>query len=401
MTNKEIIKCKICNFECKSKGGLSNHIRQKHNITAKEYYDEYLKQENEGICPVCGKPTNFRSFSFGYSIYCSPKCVSSDPKIIKQKQKTTKQNCGVISPFLIPEVKELAIKNSHTEEAKNKSKKTKKERYGDENYNNREQYKQTCLDRFGVENVFQLEENIKKSHSPEAREKYKQTCLDKYDVENPLLIPEVIEKTHSEESIKKLENTNLKKYYKKYQLQRPEIRELALTSESREKAKQTTFDRFGVDNIFKLEEVKEKVKSHESRKKAVLTAAKNNNRSSYEVLFEKFLKDNNINFKSEYNKDPRYPFQCDFYLPDFDLFIEIHGYWMHNDHFFNKHNKKDLETLKIWKEKAKNDNQYISAINIWSKKDVQKLQTAIKNKINYIVLWNLEDINNFCLEFIK
>lgn len=43
--------------------GLSSHIRQKHRITSKEYYDIYFKQENEGICPICNKKTPFLKLS--------------------------------------------------------------------------------------------------------------------------------------------------------------------------------------------------------------------------------------------------------------------------------------------------------------------------------------------------
>ena len=35
--------CKICGKEFKA----SNHIKKKHNLTSKEYYDLYLKTENE------------------------------------------------------------------------------------------------------------------------------------------------------------------------------------------------------------------------------------------------------------------------------------------------------------------------------------------------------------------
>lgn len=38
---------------------------------------------------------------------------------------------------------------------------------------------------------------------------------------------------------------------------------------------------------------------------------------------------------------------------------------------------------------------YGSAISIWIKSDKQKRKIAKKNNLNYIVLWNLNDINNF------
>lgn len=43
--------------------GLSSHIRQKHRITSKEYYDIYFKQENEGICLYVTKKPPFLKLS--------------------------------------------------------------------------------------------------------------------------------------------------------------------------------------------------------------------------------------------------------------------------------------------------------------------------------------------------
>ena len=79
-------------------------------------------------------------------------------------------------------------------EIKNKIKQTKLERYGNENYNNREKFKetlnnnpqivehmidnikQTFLKKYGTEIPMQLES---------VKNKFKQTCLKKYGVENP------------------------------------------------------------------------------------------------------------------------------------------------------------------------------------------------------------------------
>jgi hypothetical protein len=52
----------------------------------------------------------------------------------------------------------------------------------------KEKYKQTCLEKFGVENAMQ---NI------EVREKSKQTCLEKYGVENPMQNIEVFKKAQA------------------------------------------------------------------------------------------------------------------------------------------------------------------------------------------------------------
>lgn len=49
--------CQICGKECKTK--LGRHVIDAHHISIKQYYDEYLKQPNDGICPICGKETKF------------------------------------------------------------------------------------------------------------------------------------------------------------------------------------------------------------------------------------------------------------------------------------------------------------------------------------------------------
>ena len=69
--------CNICNKEFKS---ISRHIKL-HNITAKEYYDRYIKKIDEGICPVCEKETPFLSFSKGYQTHCCAKCAQNDENV--------------------------------------------------------------------------------------------------------------------------------------------------------------------------------------------------------------------------------------------------------------------------------------------------------------------------------
>ena len=68
------MKCEICGQLCKSYGSLGQHLKYTHNIKTQDYYDTYLKQDNnEGICLTCGKPTTFRGIKAGYSQYCSLK----------------------------------------------------------------------------------------------------------------------------------------------------------------------------------------------------------------------------------------------------------------------------------------------------------------------------------------
>ena len=89
-------------------------------------------------CKFCGKPTTFNSRTKTYNEVCSNRtCRGKHAK--KFSDKVIKERYGVDNIFSLREVID-------------KSKKTKKERYGDENYNNIEQNKHTCLERYGVDN---------------------------------------------------------------------------------------------------------------------------------------------------------------------------------------------------------------------------------------------------------
>jgi len=82
------MKCSICLKEFKKANKLSLHLND-HNISKKEYYDKYLKKENEGVC-YCGNFCNFKSLTTGYHTYCSSKCLSNDKKIILKRTEKFK-----------------------------------------------------------------------------------------------------------------------------------------------------------------------------------------------------------------------------------------------------------------------------------------------------------------------
>ena len=95
-----------------------------------------------------------------------------------------------------------------------------------------------------------------------------------------------------------------------------------------------------------------------------------------------------------------YPFKCDFYVKSLDLYIEYNGHWTHNNHFYDKNNKIDIDELNRWIEKSKCSKYYEIAVKVWSQRDVLKYETAISNNINYIVFWdyNLLDFKKWISE---
>lgn len=318
--------CSICNKEFKTYVGLSCHIRQSHNISSKEYYDKYIKKEGEGFCEICQKPTSFRNFHIGYSRFCCGKCVQN------------------------------------SEETKSKIQQTCLDRYDSKNVYASEYGKQKCretwLENLGVENPFQSEE---------VKEKIKQTNLDRYGVEHNSQVEEVKDK---------IKKTKEERYGDS-------------NYNNTEKARKTNLEKYGVDCVLKRDDIVKLKNSEEIKKKQYNTKKKNNsfNSSKPEKEFETKLRKLFPDLKTQY-KSKVYPFSCDYYIPELDLYIEYNGTWTHGGHFFDKDNQEDLDKLEKWKNK--NTKYYNSAIKTWTQRDILKLETAIKNHLNYVVWFNQE-----------
>lgn len=388
---------------------------------AKESYCR-LKYNIEKIplCPICGNKLTFTNCKLRpYKSTCSKKCAVQLRTI--------------------------------------KSKQTKLERYGDENYFNREKAKQTSLKKYGTEYPQQskvIQDKIKKTslkkygterpqQSKIVQDKIKQTCLEKYGVTNP---------GANEEIKKKIKQHFIDTYGVESSWQIPEVQEKSKqtkieryndpTFTNPEKMKQTCLERYGVDNGFKTKEAQEKYKqtclerygvdhnwkipgehdvthtpealekkkrtslkhygvehphqSNEIKNKVNETKRKNNtfNASSKEIYIYNML-------LSKFNKDDiiqnykseKYPFNCDFYIISLDLYIEYQGLWTHGGMPYDKTNDICINQVNIWKEKSKSSQYYKNALYNWTVRDVIKRETAIKNKLNYIEFFNSDEFD--------
>ena len=120
--------------------------------------------------------------------------------------------------------------------------------------------------------------------------------------------------------------------------------------------------------------------------------------SSYEESFLNGLKNVFLesDFHREYNDDARYPFKCDFYIKSLDLFIELNAHWTHGKHWFDENNEDDIKQLESWQQK--NIEFYQNAIETWTIRDVNKRKIAADNNLNYVVLWNQKDIDQWFSE---
>lgn len=165
-----MIKCKVCNKELKNIAALGQHIRQ-HGLNSQTYYDKYLKQnDNEGICPECGKPTRSLGFK-GYKKYCSNKCANNSKEVKEKQQKTSLERYGTKNVAQSSKIKTKISESVKSEKCQKQTKKTNLEKYGTEWPNQNEDIKklgvETNIKKYG-ENFASL--NAKKAW--ESRKKY-------------------------------------------------------------------------------------------------------------------------------------------------------------------------------------------------------------------------------------
>lgn len=243
--------------------------------------------------------------------------------------------------------------------------------------------KQTFFNRFGVSNPFQLES---------VKEKIKKTNIERYGVDNP---------AKSQKVWDKIKATNLKKYGT----------EIALASDYvKEKRKETVLKKYGVDNVQKSELIKQSTIEHNLKKYGVeyptqlqstidkihesKTKHKTHTCSKEEDKVYDFLKTIYTDIRRQY-KSEEYPFACDFYIADNDLYIECNFHWTHGRHNFDKNNPDDIKKLNLWKKRSKEKDYYISAIDVWTNRDIMKREVAEKHGLNYLEFFSFSELKTY------
>lgn len=319
----------ICNREFKNFKALGIHFSNFHHISALDYYEKFLKKENEGFCIVCKKQTRFISINIGYKKYCSSTCANLDPDI------------------------------------RNKIKKTKLEKYGDENYVNLEKQKQTMIERYGVENSYQSEE-IKEKIKQIKKEKYgnewycnqKQARLSNFNrYGNQVGFA-------SEQAQRKIEQTSMEKYGTPRPMQNNSVKE---------NLSKSIYKKYGVKWPTMLEQnIKARMKAEYSK----------THRKLYEILYK--INNNFENDKIIENSK----YIADIYLDSKKLIIECDGdYWHCNPNkyspdFYHPQMKKTAQQK--WDEdnnrKLELEELGYKVLRFWNS-DINKHFDIILNKI--------------------
>lgn len=326
--------------------------------------------EKRPVCKSCGGRLKFNIDKKQFPSFCSAYCSNND------------------------ENKKALIK------------KTKKELYGDENYNNFEKNKQTCFERYGVTSFTKTNEfidRVKKSNQKKfgkdwalqdetVKKKGKITKLRKYSDEN-FNNREKAEKTSIERyGVKNTKQSDQAKEKEKITcLKKYGVTSYSKTEESKQKHINTYLKHFGVTHNTKSEEWKRKWYGNQewvkNRNENIYKTMKENNSFNHsrpESIIYYILKEKYNKIIRQYKDDERYPYKCDFYIPDIDVFIEYDGYWTHGGHDFDQNNEDDIKRLNIWK--SKENKLYETAIRVWTIDDPEKRRVAKKNNLKYIVL---------------
>ena len=374
---------------------LTNRYNDNSTNLLKESYAR-IKYNIEVLpeCPTCHKKHVFinRLDHYPYPKYCSNKCKGQSKEWLNKQRKTKEKLYGNANFNNREKYKETCLEKYGCEnvyqnkEIKNKIKNTKQEKYGDEYYNNREQVYQTNLIKLGVKMPFQ---------SQEIRNKCIQTLKDKYgeNINNPMDL---------ESTKNKIRKTCLNKYGVDWAFKSNIVKE---------KTKQSLINHYGVDAYSKSKEWKEYIQSTEyqiKRKQREYETKKKNksfNGSKEENLCYKLIKEKYPDTIHQFRDNIRYPFNCDFYIPSLDLFIEYQGSEFHGYSPY-KGTEKDLQKIKLWKERGdqicqnenKTNSRYYEMIKTWTIKDPLKRQTAKNNNLNYIEFWNINDVKEWLNE---
>ena len=349
------------------------------------------------VCVICGKPVKFLN----------------GKKNQLFNKTCCKEHANMLDGITVKKVlKDIYSDVDKKQEINNKIRETCLLKYGDEHYSNRIKAKETCLQRYGVTSPLKSEIFKQKS---------KETCLQKYGVEYTGQIPEKIEKTHkaclekygvdSVFKVQKFRNQSLDTCIKKYASDEDDINSIVNIGQLKyvkDKIKNTCLEKYGVENPMQTQYYKNLISSilssNEIQEKIYNTKLLNNsfNISYQEDVCFDLLKEKYSDCIRQY-KSELYPFNCDFYIPSLDLYIEYNGSHYHHYHPFDINDDNDIDELNRLKEKAENSNahkngkksQYDNIIYTWTILDSKKRNIAQQNNLNYIEFWNINEVKEW------
>lgn len=330
----DLLKCLECGVETKN---LTAHIRL-HNMTSQDYKTKYN--------------------------YCGLMQISH------------KQLVNNFDKNLLKEIVQYYIEENHSKEEtlkkfnlsgstltrvlrKNNIKKSINKR--------NEVIKRNALEKYGVESVNKLSEKIKKN---------KETMKRRYGVECVFQTEEVIKKIKSKtkedykEIVRKRKETCLKKYGSKTHTQKDFTREGIIAMKDKDSLYHSILNiskkldrkpkvyelslRYGCTNS----SVYEKIRRYKLQKLIDYSTP------SFEVEIKDFLDKHKINY-IQHDRKLIYPKELDFYLPDYNIGIEINDIYSHNSTYSAYSNTDPISTTYHQEKTVKCEEKGIRLIHLW------------------------------------
>lgn len=338
--------------------------------------------ENLHIFCKCGNKSSFINYFDGYRLFCSNTCIYCR-EFKGHKISNTKQN-------FTQEQKDLAKKHYQDSMMKNHGVK--------HNWASKDPKLNGCATRKERYNV----EYVWGSKDPELNGQAERER--KYGNKHILCIKEFRDKIVNKRK-NDIDENGLNSYeragIKAIETSRNNIDKNGLNSYQRGvlKTKEYFIKTKGVDNYSKTDEFKDLWKDKDFVKlvvqKIYYKKKQNNSLKTSNLEDEGYLKllTKFPDAIHHYTIDHRYPFECDYYIPSLDLFIECHYFWTHGKEPFDKNNIKHLETLKKWKNK--NTKFFNNAIKVWTYYDPLKLKTFQDNNLNYKIFYAEKEFNKW------
>lgn len=290
--------------------------------------------ENRPKCKICGKDVQYTGIG-NYLTYCSIKCQANSNIVKKRRNETNFKRYGTIKPQQSNIIKEK-IKN------------TCLKKYGTTSYLTTNNCKNIRIEKYGTAYPLQNKDIL---------EKTKQTCIEKYGTDNPA-------KFGTE-------------YFKSAMILKYNVDSYSKT----DRFKKIMFDKKDIINQ----------KRNNTKQKNHTFNISKQEEETYNILKGKYS-----DVIRQYNSK-EYPYNCDFYIPSKNLYIECNYHWTHGRHPYNKEN--DKETLEKWK--LSSTKYFLNAIHTWTIRDVEKRNKAKENNLNYIEIfeYNMDKLLNLIKKY--
>lgn len=337
--------------------------------------------KEQPVCKICNKPVTFRSLSHGYNKYCSSSCAGKDDVLNDIRKEKLMQNIDIFKKKISDGHRRRTAQQK--QEAVEKHKDTLLKKYGDENYHNVDQMKQTNLEKGG---------HICSLHWKEKAETYDNSITDigrqKISLASKERWSDIVWKKKQinrlKESHKQMsENTRESKVqgYKKWLNGLSDNDKKEWCKNISDGVRNWAQNRSTEDIINKLQ-------------KEYITKKQNGtfNISLPEQQCEEYIKKYfNGDYITQY-KSVNYPYSCDFYIPSLDTYIEYQGTWTHGGHPYDPNNNDDRQIIEKWNNK--DTFYYKNAIHTWTVSDVKKRQVASDNNLHWYEVWNIDEFKH-------